>query len=69
MNGDVTPFIRRKKVDLGDPRDIRQPDEDVPAALCDPRDLGARGGKERDGSAASEALQIIDSGDPCSGTF
>jgi hypothetical protein len=54
MSGDVTPFIRRKKkVDLGDPRDIRQPDEDVPAALRDPRGFSARGPKERDGSAAS----------------
>ena len=60
MSGDVTPFVRRKKADLGDPRDIRRPDEDVPAALRDPRDLSPRGRKERDGSAASEALQIID---------
>ncbi len=42
MSGDVTPFIRRKKeAKLGDPRDTRRPDEDVPDALRDPRDLGA----------------------------
>lgn len=69
MSGDVTPFIRRKKeAKLGDPRDTRRPDEDVPAALRDPRDLGARGREEREGSAAMEAFQIIDADDPGSGT-
>lgn len=66
MSGDVTPFIRQE-VKLGDPRDIRRPDGDVPAALRDPRDLGARGREEREGSAAREAFQIIDADDPGSG--
>lgn len=69
MSGDVTPLSRRRKVaELGDPRDIRRSDEDVPSALQDPRDLRTRGRREREAGDGSDAFPIIDAGDPGSGT-